>query len=174
MGACEDEETKRLKTQLWCRWDARIKQEIKDSRVAVTQRIAAAINGIPKSERPRVLVNSSAVGFYGVSGDDALNEDSRTGSDYLAQVCREWEAAASDADTRVVILRTGIVLSKAGGALAKMIPIFSMFGGPISCTLRSFCSGRCHVEHECTAVAGLLHHANSLVTYLVAVDVADA
>jgi NAD dependent epimerase/dehydratase family enzyme len=121
-------------SSLACRWNARIKREIKDSRVAVTRRIAAAINGIPKSERPKVLVNSSAVGFYGVSGDEALNEASRSGSDYLAQVCCEWEAAASEANTRVVILRTGIVLSKAGGALAKMIPVFSMFGGPFRCT----------------------------------------
>lgn len=112
-----------------CRWNDGVKREIKDSRVSVTKRIAAAINALPKAERPQVLVSSSAVGFYGTSETGTFNEESECGRDYLAGVCRAWEEAAQGAETRVVIVRTGIVLSTSGGALAKMIPIFNMFGG---------------------------------------------
>jgi NAD dependent epimerase/dehydratase family enzyme len=112
-----------------CRWDEHIKREIKDSRVRTTRRIAKAINSLPKNKRPKVFVSSSAVGFYGTSQTGTFDERSENGSDYLAEVCREWEAAANEADTRVVIVRTGIVLSTQGGALAKMMPIFNLFGG---------------------------------------------
>ena len=74
-------------------------------------------------------MSASAVGFYGVSATDTFDEKSAAGSDYLAEVCREWEAAAQEALGRVVIVRTGIVLSTEGGALAKMVPVFNMFGG---------------------------------------------
>jgi uncharacterized protein len=112
-----------------CRWDERIKQEIKSSRVETTRRIANAINAIPKNKRPKVLVSSSAVGYYGTSETGTFDERSNSGKDYLSEICREWEAAANEADTRVVIIRTGIVLSTLGGALAKMMPVFNLFGG---------------------------------------------
>ena len=72
-------------------------------------------------------------GYYGNSQSQTFNESSNSGQDYLAEVCREWEAAAQQAKTkRVVIVRTGIVLAKEGGALAKMLPIFNIFaGGPL-------------------------------------------
>jgi uncharacterized protein len=112
-----------------CRWDERIKQEIKSSRVETTRRIANAINAMPKNKRPKVLVSSSAVGYYGTSETGTFDERSDSGNDYLSEICREWEAAANEADTRVVIIRTGIVLSTLGGALAKMMPVFNLFGG---------------------------------------------
>ena len=72
-------------------------------------------------------------GFYGNSQSQTFNESSNSGRDYLAEVCRDWEAAAKKAQTkRVVIVRTGIVLAKEGGAMAKMLPIFNIFaGGPL-------------------------------------------
>ena len=72
-------------------------------------------------------------GYYGNSQNQTFSESSNSGQDYLAEVCRDWEAAAKQAKTkRVVIVRTGIVLAKEGGALAKMLPIFNIFaGGPL-------------------------------------------
>ena len=111
------------------RWGPRIKQEIYDSRINITKRIVSAINKLPSGKRPLVLVSTSAVGYYGVSTSDTFDESSRPGSDFLAQVCQDWEAEAQKADARVVILRSGIILAKNGGALGKMVPVFLMFGG---------------------------------------------
>ena len=114
------------------RWSSDLKEEIKRSRVSTTKRIVEALNSLAPGERPEVLVNASAVGYYGTSETATFNEESSSGDDYLAEVCREWEAAAMGADCRVVVLRTGIVLAKEGGALAKMVPVFQMFaGGPL-------------------------------------------
>jgi uncharacterized protein len=99
------------------RWTPELKAEIKRSRVQTTSALANAINALPEAERPEVLVSSSAVGYYGASDTATFNESSASGGDYLAEVCREWEAAAGKAQTRVVVLRTGIVLAKDGGAL---------------------------------------------------------
>eukprot|EP00884_Botryococcus_braunii_P001121 jgi/Botrbrau1/11009/Bobra.101_1s0007.1 len=114
-------------------WTERIKREIKDSRVGTTKKIVAAINACPEAERPKVLVSTSAVGFYGTSDTASFAESSSAGSDYLAEVCQQWEAAANEAQVdRVVIIRTGIVLAKEGGALGKMLPMFQIFvGGPL-------------------------------------------
>lgn len=82
--------------------------------------------------KPRVFLSGSAVGYYGDRGDDVLDETSGPGSDFLARVAVEWEAATArvvDAGVRVVLLRTGIVLSPDGGALAKLLPIFKLGGG---------------------------------------------
>ena len=82
-----------------------------------------------------MLVSASAVGFYGTSNTARFDESSANGSDYLAAVCRDWEAAAAAATplgTRVVVLRMGIVLDRGGGALASMAPVFQIFaGGPL-------------------------------------------
>lgn len=115
------------------RWSAEHKHAIRTSRVMGTQKLARAVAAM--TDTPRVLLNASAVGYYGDRGDEVLNESSRPGSDFLGQVCVEWERAtepASDAGVRVVLLRTGIVLSKDGGALAKMLPPFRLgMGGPL-------------------------------------------
>jgi uncharacterized protein (TIGR01777 family) len=122
------------------RWTPELKTEIKQSRVRTTTALADAINALPESERPGVLISSSAVGFYGANDNSTFNESSGPGNDYLSEVCKEWEAAANKAQTRVVILRTGIVLSREGGALSKMIPVFQIFaGGPLG-SGRQWCS----------------------------------
>ena len=86
--------------------------------------------------RPGVLVSASAVGYYGDRGDERLTEDSAPGAGYLAQVCVDWETAAATARSlgvRVCILRTGVVLDRSGGALAKMLPPFRLgIGGPVA------------------------------------------
>jgi hypothetical protein len=114
------------------RWTAAQKQTILTSRVVTTQNLVEAIH--QANPRPSVLVNASAIGFYGTSEAATFDESSPSGDDFLAQVCQQWEAAAKAVEssgTRVVILRLGIVLGP-GGALAKMLPPFRMFaGGPI-------------------------------------------
>ncbi|KAK9795931.1 hypothetical protein WJX73_006995 [Symbiochloris irregularis] len=123
------------------RWTNTVKREIKRSRIETTRALVAAINACPKNRRPKVLVSTSAVGFYGTSETQTFSEASAAGNDYLAEVCREWEAQASKADVdRVVILRTGIVLAKEGGAVGKMLPVFKLFaGGPLG-TGQQWCS----------------------------------
>ena len=106
------------------RWSPSYKKEILESRVLTTRRIVEA--------RPRVLINASAVGYYGGRGDEVLDESASPGADFLAGVVVEWEKEAAKASSRVVMLRTGIVLSKHGGALQQMLPPFKAFvGGPI-------------------------------------------
>ncbi|MBD2561658.1 MULTISPECIES: thylakoid membrane protein ThyD [Nostoc] len=114
------------------RWTPERKQEILNSRKLGTQKIVEAIaNANPK---PSVLINASAIGYYGTSETATFDETSLSGNDFLAQVCQAWEAEArkvKDAGVRLVILRFGIVLGN-GGALGKMIPPFKLFaGGPI-------------------------------------------
>ena len=114
------------------RWNDAKKARIRDSRVKGTDtvaRLAAA------AERPpRVLVCASAIGVYGNRGDEELTEASAAGDDFLAGVCRDWEAAAEPARAagiRVVHLRFGVILSTKGGALAKMLPPFRLGGGGV-------------------------------------------
>jgi hypothetical protein len=112
------------------RWTAARKEEIRRSRVEGTRRLSESLARL--SRRPKVLVSASAVGFYGNRGDEILKEDSASGRDFLAQVCREWEAAtepASRAGIRVVHPRFGVILSPAGGALKKMLLPFKMGAG---------------------------------------------
>lgn len=116
------------------RWSPEIKKEIKTSRIRVTSKVVDLINGSPAEFRPKVLVSATAVGYYGTSETRVFDEGSPPGNDYLAEVCREWEGTAIkvDKDVRLALIRIGVVLGKDGGALAKMIPLFSMFaGGPL-------------------------------------------
>ncbi|HEY9896687.1 MAG TPA: TIGR01777 family oxidoreductase [Candidatus Sericytochromatia bacterium] len=114
------------------RWTPERKQMILNSRKLGTQTLVAAI--AQATPKPSVLVNASAIGYYGTSETATFDETSAPGADFLAQVCQEWEAAAQMVEqdgVRLVILRIGIVLGD-GGALAKMIPSFKLFaGGPI-------------------------------------------
>jgi uncharacterized protein (TIGR01777 family) len=112
------------------RWTPAYKKEIEDSRVLATRAAVEAIASA--SRRPRVLVNASAVGYYGGRGDELLEESAGPGADFLANVSRKWEAEAQRAPVRSVQLRTGVVLSPKGGALEKMLPPFKAFvGGPV-------------------------------------------
>ena len=114
------------------RWTPKQKQEILDSRKLSTQKIVEAI--AQTNPKPSVLVNASAIGYYGTSETATFDENSPAGNDFLTEVCQAWEAEAQkvkDAGVRLVILRLGIVLGN-GGALAKMIPPFKLFaGGPL-------------------------------------------
>jgi len=114
------------------RWTPERKQAILNSRQLGTRRIVEAIS--QAQSKPSVLVNASAVGYYGTSETATYTETSPPGDDFLAQVCQAWEAEAQkvkEAGVRLVILRFGIVLGD-GGALAKMLPPFQLFaGGPI-------------------------------------------
>ncbi|EME29613.1 cell division inhibitor [Galdieria sulphuraria] len=118
------------------RWSEAYKDELISSRVRVTQKIVEMIMSMDKEERPKVLINASAVGYYGVSDSKEFDESSPPGDDFLAVLCRKWESAARQLDqsfgTRVVILRFGIVVGSGGGVLGSMTPIFQMFlGGPV-------------------------------------------
>lgn len=107
------------------RWNPKVKQRIRDSRVLGTRRLVDVIARVP--HKPGVLVSASAIGYYGDRGDELLTESSGPGSGFLADVCREWEeegSRAADFGLRVVKLRIGFVLGKDGGALAKMAPAF--------------------------------------------------
>ncbi len=114
------------------RWTAAHRELLLSSRVATTEHLVRAMASLDTP--PGVLVNGSAVGFYGASPDAIFDEASPVGADFLAQICQQWEAAASHCppSSRLVILRIGIVVAADGGALGKMLPVFRMgFGGPI-------------------------------------------
>lgn len=107
------------------RWTSERKRRIRDSRVLGTRNLVAGMQRA--AAPPRILLSASAVGFYGDRGDEVLTENSPPGSGFLPEVCQEWEAAAKQAaglGARVVTLRTGVVLSCAGGALKTMLPAF--------------------------------------------------
>lgn len=114
------------------RWTSDRKREIVESRQIGTQKIVEAIaNTHPK---PQVLINASAIGYYGTSETETFTENSASGNDFLAEVCKKWEAEADkvkESGVRLVIFRLGIVLGN-GGAIAKMLAPFKLFmGGPI-------------------------------------------
>ncbi len=103
------------------RWTKRYKRTIRDSRVSATRTIAAAVAHL---EPMPTLVSGSAIGYYGATGVEPVAESGRSGSGFLAGVCRDWEAAtapAREAGARVVLARTGLVVSSRGGAFAKLI-----------------------------------------------------
>jgi uncharacterized protein (TIGR01777 family) len=118
------------------RWTAATKRTIRDSRVLGTRRLIDGLEAVDALARPRALVSSSAIGYYGARGEEPLDEDSPAGEDFLARVCVEWEAEARRASAlglRAVQIRTGVVLNRAGGALAKMLPPFRLgLGGPVA------------------------------------------
>jgi len=147
------------------RWNAEYKALIRDSRVRSTQTVAAALARQPARAdgSPKVLVNGSAIGFYGVHGDEELDESSPMGDDFMAKVCAEWEAAARPAEAagvRVALIRTGIVLDRRGGALKQLWTPFKLgAGGPVG-------SGRQFMSW--------IHHADEVGILLLALDHADA
>ncbi len=115
------------------RWSPAQKARVTASRVETTRRLVAAL--VPLSPRPSVLVNASAVGYYGAREDEPLTETDAPGRGFLAELCQAWETEARAAESigiRTVRLRLGVVLGPGGGALAKMVPPFRMFvGGPL-------------------------------------------
>ena len=112
------------------RWNAEKKRLIRSSRVQGTELLCRALAGL--RDKPKVLVSASAIGFYGNRGEERLDEQSPSGTGFLADVCRDWEAAtrpAWESGIRVVQLRMGVVLSPRGGALAQMLSPFRLGGG---------------------------------------------
>ena len=137
------------------RWTPERKARIRDSRVQGTRLLAQAL--AERSHPPQVLLSASAIGYYGDRGDVLLTEDSLPGSGFLADVCRDWEAATEPAmkrGIRTVHLRIGLVLSAAGGALARMLPPFRAgLGGVLG-------SGRQYMSWIALGdVLGAIHHA---------------
>lgn len=117
-------------------WTKKFKQEIRDSRVLGTRTLAtAAAESFRRSGQPRIFLAGSAIGYYGSRGDELLTEDSPPGQGFMADVCREWEAAADparEAGLRLVHLRTGVVLARDSGALRSMLPPFQLgLGGRV-------------------------------------------
>ena len=147
------------------RWNTAFKQLLFDSRIRSTQNVVEALRRQPLrgDGQPKVLVNASAIGYYGPHGDEELTEDSPPGTDFLAHLCVEWEKAAtavSSAGVRCVMVRVGVVLDKEGGALAKLLTPFKLFvGGPVG-------SGRQWISW--------IHHADLVGLFLLALDRAEA
>ena len=111
------------------RWTKRYRAEILNSRLLGTNTIANAVTSL----KPDVFISASAIGWYGETGNRAVKEDDRPGDDFLAAVCKEWEAAADSAsNTRTVKIRTGLVLEPTSGALGRMLPLFKFgLGGKL-------------------------------------------
>lgn len=118
------------------RWNERVKRAIADSRVTGTRHLVEGLGELDAESRPSVLVSSSAIGYYGARGAEPIDEEASAGAGFLAQVCVAWESEARAADAlamRSVQVRTGVVLDRGGGALAKMLPPFRLgVGGPVA------------------------------------------
>lgn len=136
------------------RWSEEAKRRIRASRVESTRQLVTALRALPSDERPTTLVSQSAVGYYGARGDDEIDEQAPPGTDFLAEVVEAWEreAEAAESELRVARTRTGVVLTPAGGALARMLPFFRLgVGGPVA-------GGRQYVPwiHVDDVLAGLI------------------
>ena len=118
------------------RWTEESKQRIIDSRRQATHNLAQGIEALEESQRPKVLVSQSAIGYYGDRGDEQLDEGSAPGSGFVSEVPQAWEQAAHELDSsgvRVVVVRTGLVLTRKGGLLKEMLTPFRLgVGGPLA------------------------------------------
>jgi uncharacterized protein len=147
------------------RWNAAFKTLMTDSRVKSTRHVIEALQRNPKRSdgSPKILVNTSAIGYYGPHGDEELTEQSPQGNDFLANLCVEWEKAAlaaQSAGIRVALVRVGVVLDKLGGALSKLLTPFKLcVGGPIG-------NGKQWMSW--------IHHADMIGLFLLALDNAQA
>ncbi len=111
------------------RWTAANKRRFHDSRIGVTETLRRGVEKLAGDERPRVLVNSSAVGIYGDRGDEILEDDAKRGTGYLADLCHDWEVAADGVAAqglRVMKWRTGVVLGRSGAAFKQMLRPFRL------------------------------------------------
>jgi uncharacterized protein (TIGR01777 family) len=138
------------------RWTAERKRRIRESRLNAGRAVVEAVRAA--SRAPRVVVQSSAVGYYGPQGDQELAEEAPPGSDFLARLCVEWEASTApveDLGARRVVIRSGVVLHASDGALPRMLLPFKLFvGGPLG-------SGRqwlswLHIADEVAAIRFLI------------------
>ena len=147
------------------KWSEARKKEIRESRVNAGQAIVEALKAAEK--KPGVVVQSSAVGYYGPRGAEEITEDSSAGNDFLASVCQDWEASTAELDSlgiRRPIIRTGVVLSKNGGALPKMLMPIKMFvGGPIGSGQQYF--PWIHLQDEVAAIRWLIDNPKARGVY---------
>jgi uncharacterized protein (TIGR01777 family) len=141
---------------IFTRWNDETKKLIYDSRILTTRNVVEAI----PNETAKVLCSTSAVGYYGFRGDEALTEEDTPGDDFLASLAVDWENEARQAEkkgARVAITRFGIVLGKTGGALGQMIPAFKKFvGGPLGSGSQWF--SWIHMEDLLNAFMFVLDH----------------
>jgi uncharacterized protein (TIGR01777 family) len=121
-------------SSVFTRWTEENKKKIYNSRISTTKHLVEALAAAPERQT-KVLISTSAVGYYGNRGDEELTEESPPGDDFLAHVSRDWEAEAlkaRDLGVRVAISRFGIVLGRGGGILGQLVPIFNKYiGGPV-------------------------------------------
>ena len=141
---------------IFTRWTEEAKKVLRESRMLTTRHIVEAMEG----GKGKTLFSTSAIGYYGFHGDEALTEESPPGGDFLAMLARDWEAEAREAEKkgcRVVVSRLGIVLGERGGALGQMIPLFEKFvGGPLGSGKQFF--SWVHIQDLSRAFLFLLDH----------------
>lgn len=143
---------------IFSRWNDAYKKRLRDSRILTTRNL---VDAIPRDGgRVQHLVSTSAIGYYGFTGDEELSEDAAPGTDFLAQLARDWEAEALKArekGVRVALTRFGVVLGKDGGALEQMVRPFRLFaGGPIGSGKQWF--SWIHVYDLCRATLFVIEH----------------
>ncbi len=147
------------------RWSSSRKEQIRESRIGAGQAIVSAIRSAESA--PKVLIQSSAVGYYGPGADQVMTEQSAPGTDFLAQVCVDWEASTAAVESmgvRRVVIRTGVVLSPQGGALPKMALPFRLFaGGPLGSGKQYF--PWIHIDDEVGAIRFLLENGEASDAY---------
>lgn len=143
------------------RWTSERKRSILESRLNAGRAIAQAVKGV--DHKPRVVIQASAVGYYGARGDEEITEDTPPGRDFLSQVTTAWEDSTSSLDVlgvRRVIIRTGVVLSAKGGALTRMLLPFRFFiGGPLGNGQQWF--PWIHIADEVGAIRFLMENENA-------------
>ncbi len=147
------------------RWSDAHKREIRKSRVNAGKAIVEAVKAA--EQKPRVVIQASAVGYYGPRGAEEITEDSTAGSDFLASVCKDWEASTAELDgmgIRRAIIRTGVVLDQHGGALPRMVTPVKMFvGGPLGSGKQYF--PWIHLQDEVAAITWLIDNPNARGVY---------
>jgi len=147
------------------RWSEARKRRILQSRVDTGKAVAEAVG--QAETKPKVVVQASAVGYYGVGDEIPLPESSAPGKDFLGQVCAKWEASSAEVETmgvRRVVIRTGIVLSTAGGAFPKLLLPFRFFaGGPIGSGKQYF--PWIHIDDQVRAIRFLMENESASGPY---------
>ena len=151
------------------RWTRERKEKILNSRVEAGKAVVAALQGVGSASGhgPGVLVQASAIGYYGPASDQEITEDTPSGGDFLAKVCIEWEASTQPVEAmgyRRVIIRTGLVLSPAGGVFPKMMLPFRLFaGGPIGSGKQWY--SWIHMQDEVEAIRFLIEKESANGAY---------